>query len=400
VKDEAIEFAPGLPKVAVNGYDPAMTDEELAVWIRRTGWPEETAEPAEVINAVDKLDPPAKDGPVFTDLREITARDVQWLDKPILPRGELVTNNADGGTGKGLLGAHFAGQITRGELGERRMVIFAVAEDAFETVLKPRLLAAGADLAYVRALNWRRKGFTDAIKIPDDIPQLEQHIAEMNAAMLVVDPLLSHLSKKTNSHTDHEVKIALRPLMDLAQRTGCLVLGNGHFGKDKTRGAVNSVQGSNAFTNTPRVALAMAYDDDDPDLRIVEVIKSNFGTKGVGRNYRVKTVPIAGLNDPQPTLIREGASTKSVDDLIGATANGKRVPAELLREIVLRELAKGDQPRAHLDEACKQETGATADSVYRRALIPLKAEGLIKAYKDGTVGGWYWRLANSDPEVG
>jgi hypothetical protein len=140
------------------------------------------------------------------------------------------------------------------------------------------------------------------------------------------------------------------------------------------------------------VALAMAPVDDYPDLRIVEVIKSNFGTKGVGRNYRIKAVPVAGLNDPQPTLIREGASTKSVDRLIGATAQGKRVPAELLRQIVLRELAEADQPRAHLDDACKQETGANPDSVYKSALTPLKAEGRIKAYKAGTVGGWFWRL--------
>ena len=36
--------------------------------------------------------------------------------------------------------------------------------------------------------------------------------------------------------------------------------------------------GSTAFTNTPRVGLAMAY-DDDPDVRVVEVIKSNIGPR-------------------------------------------------------------------------------------------------------------------------
>ena len=38
------------------------------------------------------------------------------------------------------------------------MVVFVVAEDAFETVLKPRLVAAEANLDYIRALGWRRKG--------------------------------------------------------------------------------------------------------------------------------------------------------------------------------------------------------------------------------------------------
>ena len=103
--------------------------------------------------------PPVENGPVFVDLRKIEERDIEWIDEPFLPCGELVTNNADGDTGKGLLSVHWAARISRGEFGEsRRMVVFAVAEDAFDTVLKPRLLAARANLAHVRALTWRRDG--------------------------------------------------------------------------------------------------------------------------------------------------------------------------------------------------------------------------------------------------
>jgi Bifunctional DNA primase/polymerase, N-terminal/AAA domain len=194
--------------------------------------------------------PPA-DGPVFIDLRDVQIRDIDWIDRPFLPAGELVTNNADGDTGKGLLAVHFTARISRGEFGEPRMCVFAVAEDAFETVLKPRLLAAGANLAYVRALGWRRAGTEDALLVPDDVPLLEQAIAGMGVRLLVIDPLLSHLSGKTNSHTDHEVKLALRPLMGLAHRVGCCVLGNGHFSKDRTGGARRAASGSTAFTNTP-----------------------------------------------------------------------------------------------------------------------------------------------------
>src|SRR5438067_901759 len=138
------------------------------------------------------------DGPVFVDLRAIEARDVEWIDAPFLAAGELVTMNADGDTGKGLLAVHWAARISRGEFGEQRMVVFAVAEDAYDTVLKPRLLAAGANLEYVRALGWRRAGTADALLIPDDVPVLERHIAATGVRLLVVDPLLSHFSGKTN----------------------------------------------------------------------------------------------------------------------------------------------------------------------------------------------------------
>jgi hypothetical protein len=338
-----------------------------------------------------------KPGPVFGDLRDIVARDIEWLDRPFLPAGELVTNSADGGTGKGLLSVYYAARISRGELGARRTVVFAVAEDAFDTVLKPRLLAADADLDHVKTVSWQNGGYTDAIRIPDHIEQLETCLQAMDAALLVIDPLLSHLSGRTDSYKDHEVKAALRPLVLLAQRTGCTVLGNGHFGKDKTRGAVSSAQGSNAFTNTPRVALAMARDDEDDNLRVVEVVKSNIAGTGEGRNYRISTVAVEGLSEPVPVLTPDGGATKSVDELL-TVKRAKRVPAATIRDLVLRELATGEKTRKHLDDVAKTETGANPDSVYKSALEPLRKEGRIKARKEGFGGdgGWVYTTTGGD----
>jgi AAA domain len=334
-----------------------------------------------------------EDGPVFVDLRDVEARDIEWLDKPFMPWGELVTNNADGDTGKGLYAVYQAARVSRGEFGDdRRMVVFAVAEDAYDTIMKPRLIAAEANLAFVRCVSWRRKGTADALRVPDDIGELERHLVAMNARMLVIDPLLSHLSGKTNSHIDHEVRLALQPLVDLAHRTGCLVQGNGNLTKDKSRGARSSAQGSGAFTNTPRVGLAMAYDDEDADLRVVEVVKSNIGPKGIGRNFRIRAVTIAEVNDPVPVLVPEGPASKSVDELIAASKRGKRIPAELVRELVLAELETGEKSRKHLDTVAMEKLGASANTVYQSGLEPLRKDDRIKARKESTTGGWFWDL--------
>jgi AAA domain len=358
--------------------EPLELDEELALRI------EVAPRPAE--------DPERADGPVFVDLREREMRDVHWHDRPFLPAGELVTNNADGDTGKGLLSVLYAARFSRGEFGERRMVVFAVAEDDFETVLKPRLVAAEANLAYVRCVGWRRKGTEDALRIPDDVPVLEQHLQTMSVGLFVIDPLLSHLSAKTNTHVDHEVKLALRPVMQLAHNLGCAALGNGHFGKEKAAGARRASMGSTAFTNTPRVGLAMAYDDEDPDVRVVEVIKSNIGPKGVGRNYRLKTVGVDGLAEQLPLLVAESAATKSVDELIRAARWTKRIPGELVRELVLAELKTGEKSRQYLDTVSEEKLGASHDTVYQSGLTPLRKEGLIVARKESKDGPWLWRL--------
>src|SRR5204863_2674165 len=112
-----------------------------------------------------KHSPGVEDGPVFVDLRELEVHDIKWIDKPFLPFGELVTNNADGDTGKGLHAVHYAARLSRGEFGDKRMVLFVAEEDNFETILKPRLLAAEANLAHVRCVGWRRKGTEDALRI-------------------------------------------------------------------------------------------------------------------------------------------------------------------------------------------------------------------------------------------
>lgn len=244
------------------------------------------------------------DGPVFTDLRELEVRPIRWLDKPFLPWGELVVMSGDGGVGKGLFSVHQAARISR----LPGMVVFATAEDNFTTVLKPRLIAAGADLRFVRCLSWQRQGTADALKIPDDVPGLEHALRALHTHLLVIDPLLSHLSSGMDSYRDHEVKRALLPLLNLAQRTGCLVLGNHHMAKNKSYGLRNAVMGSVAFVTSPRVALAMTASEDDETLRTIEIVKSNIGGIGITRDYRIKATAVPGLWEEQPVMAPDSFS--------------------------------------------------------------------------------------------
>jgi hypothetical protein len=333
------------------------------------------------------------DGPRLIDLRDIDVRQVEWVDKPYLPRGELVVNIASGGTGKGLVSVYYAGKISRGELGgEPRMCVFAVAEDAFDTVFKPRLVAAGADLTYVRALRWYRRGLDDTFLIPDDVPRVERVIRELDAGLFVIDPLLSHLAGKTDSYKDHEVKRALAPLVALAQRTGCPILGNLHFKKDTSRGARNAAQGSSAFVDVPRVAWGMAKDPEDESLRVLEILKSNIGPEGSGRDWRLHFAPVPGLEDEAPLILPGDTSSRSVDALLRSASEGRSVSSEALRELVLRELGSGPKSRDHLNETAADELDASPNAVYERALAPLKKGNAIAASKDGFTGGWTWHL--------
>ena len=84
-----------------------------------------------------------------------------------------------------------------------------------------------------------------------------------------------------------QLKKALTPILDVAAMERCPMLRVHHFTKDTRRGALLSGNGSGAFGNTARLVLAMVHDDEDDDLRILEVVKSNGGPIGLATLYRV-----------------------------------------------------------------------------------------------------------------
>lgn len=331
-------------------------------------------------------------GAVLVDLRGLEIRDVDWHDDGFLPVGQLAILQGHGGVSKGTLACAWTAELTRA----RRFVLLIASEDDYETMLKPRLVAAGADLAFLRCIDFRRGNEEDAIRIPDDLAELRRVIEETGAALVVIDPLLTHLAGTVDAYRDHEVKRALRPLAKLANATGCTILGVHHFTKDTSRGARHSGQASAAFGNTARIVLAMAV-DPETDLRVLEVVKCNIGPEGLRRAVRVELVHVPGLAKPIPRTTFAGAAERTVDELLAlARQTQPRVSREKVQDVILHELTSEPKTRKQLDDACRDELGVSADTVYKSGLEPLKKAGEIKASKDGFKGGWMWSLAKMD----
>jgi hypothetical protein len=323
-------------------------------------------------------------GPKLIDPRTIKPRNIEWLIRDRLAFDMLTLLVGHGGVGKGVCWINWIARISRGELGERKNTLISAPEDVHDTMLVPRLHAADADLEHVRLI--------DSLRFPNDEAWLEQQIAERRACLLVCDPVLTHLSAKTDSYRDHDVKLALTPLLQMAARTRCAVLGVVHFTKSTERGAFLSIQASGAFGNTARHVLGMVDHPDDNDGRVLSVVKTNIASRGLSWRMRVETKPVEGLDDPVPTLVEDGDSNESVDDLLAAGRSRAVVSPQKLRELVLRELACGEKSRDHLNQVAGDELGASADMVYRNALAPLRASGSVKPRKEGIDGKWHWSV--------
>jgi hypothetical protein len=328
-------------------------------------------------------------------LAALAMREIRWLDRGYVPQGALTIVLGHGGIGKGPWTIQLAAAVTRGQTPDEQpgAVLFAVAEDDHESVLKPRLVAAGADMRLVDAIG--------ELTLPDDVGRLEATLEAFEATagvkvkLIVIDPILSFLSGKVESYKDHDVKLALKPVVALLERRQTTGVGVHHFTKDTTRGASFSGQASSAFRNTARSVLAMAMHDEDDSKRLLEVVKSNFAMLGLGRCYRVELVDVAGLETQQPVLVHEGGADRSVDQALQATRAKERadVPAAAIQALILRELQTGAKARDYLNACALDELEIGPDPVYKRGLKPLKDVGRIRATKADGTSPWTWDLA-------
>ena len=336
---------------------------------------------------------------LLVDPRDVEVRDIEWIDHGYLPKGELTILQGHGGTNKGTHCCYWAAAVTNGNTpdGVPAGVVIAAAEDSIGSVLKPRLIAAGADMSRVRFIKIARDGYEDGICIPDDVDLLQDAIEEIGAKLVIIDPILSHLSSGVDSYRDHEVKRALAPLKALAEATGCAVLAVHHLNKDTTRGALRSSQASGAFINTARVVLAMAADDEDENLRVLEVVKANITKVGARVQLRVEPVTIAGVTDPVVRTVPAGVAAKTVDELLKAGNSGKGAKIATAKELILAEVALGEQTMDYL-KARGAALDISGDTVWRAA-NKLKGDGKVRCGNSGPGTKWYWRLISPDSAV-
>ena len=122
-----------------------------------------------------------------TKASDITMRATRWLwevgEHCWIPMGELVGLGGREGVGKSTVCAHLAAKVTKGELpgdyyGTPKSVIIVSTEDDWSATIKPRLVAAGADLDRVFHVTAVGRGLEGTLSLPEDTDRLEELIGE------------------------------------------------------------------------------------------------------------------------------------------------------------------------------------------------------------------------------
>ena len=300
---------------------------------------------------------PASRGLYLVRAADIDAVRVNWAWDGRVALGALSLFVGDPGLGKTTAAVEVAARVSKGDLpgdlhGRPVPVLIATAEDAL-TVLRARLEAASADLNKVSFVVMQRDGLAGSITLPDDVPELQRRVEQERARLVIIDPIMGHLSGKVDSHRDASLRRALAPLCRMAEATDAAVIGIAHLNKSQVADLIRRVGGSVALSAAARSVLLLTRDPDDdteegPD-RVLAHGKCNLGPQMEPLRLRIEGREVIGPDGPIPTSGIEWLGTAegvTVTDMLGSATEGDH--RKLLRWIqkrggrtTERELARG-----------------------------------------------------------
>ena len=339
-----------------------------------------------------------RDSVVLTCGTDLTPEPYRWLWQYWLAMGKLHILAGAPGQGKTTIALAMAATITIGGRwpdGSRcaagNVLIWSGEDDPADTLV-PRLMAAGADRARCFFIEGaRRDGEVVPFDPARDLGQLLEAIEKIGGiSLLVIDPVVSAVTG--DSHKNTEVRRALQPLVDLAAKCDCAVLGITHFAKGgQGTDPAQRVVGSVAFTAVARVVMVAAKvkgDEEGQDTRILARSKSNIGPDDGGFRYHLEqSEPLPGIHASHIAWGKavEGTARELLTDPDdGPQDEGAGSAKEAAEEFLLELLKDGATATKHIQEQAK-EAGISWATVRR-------ASDALGVKKRPSNGSWYWQL--------
>jgi hypothetical protein len=329
-------------------------------------------------------------------ISDVQPEQVQWLWSGHVALGKLTVLTGDPGLGKSTLMLDISARLSTGDAMPDDTpcaaggVVVLTAEDGLADTVRPRLEAAGANLDQIIAIPHIKTADGErAVVLPDDIGYVETAINRVNAKLVIIDPLTAYLNGRVNIWSDQQVRLALAPLSQMAERSGAAVVVIAHLNKAEDRkNALYRCGGSIALPAAARSVLLVAAEPEVPEHRVLACLKQNLATKGPSLVFRLVA------EKDVARILWLGKSDRTADQLLSSEAMHRRRPPTLQKatDFLLQLLAGGPVESSNVERA------AEAKGIAQRTLGRAKQELGVVAHRlgFGTEGKWLCALPSDN----
>jgi hypothetical protein len=288
-------------------------------------------------------------------MEEVDQQPVDWLWTGVAAIGKLTLIAGDPGVGKSLLAVDLAARVSCGgpfpgscDLSLPAGAVLVGEEDGLGDTVRPRLEAAGAQLANVKAVRETQRWYP-VRDVPDDEiasligfnepVDLRQHPgvltkaidATPNCRLVVIDPLSACLSIGSQS----DARRAIANLAEVAARRQVALVAVTHFTKSAGDPLIYRPLGGLGPLAVARSAWAIIREPGS-DRRLMQPLKQNLHTPSAGLAFRIVT----GANG-QPRIAWE-----STDEDAAATIDAQQLTSVIRQhggQITARMLMRSDR---------------------------------------------------------
>jgi archaellum biogenesis ATPase FlaH len=339
----------------------------------------------------------------ITLVSEIEEEKLEWFWRPRIPLGKVTVIEGDPDRGKTLISTDLAARVTRGfpmPGGSKKTpvgsVVLMTAEDDLGDTVKPRLLAAGANVKRVAFIPLEKdeKGNVIPLSIPDDLAKVRRAIRSTEAAtrvpvrLLIIDPITAYLSERIHSANDAQVRKAMMPLKQLAEETNIAVVLIRHLNKDGSMRAMYRGGGSIAFTAAARSVLVAERQPDKDNMYVLARVKGNLARASKAITYQIARD--AERNAPKIDWGKE--FDIDVDTLLRGDDGRKDAPARREAEAFLTAfLADGPHDAKEIFKSAGDVGISKTTLKNAKKSLGIRARPIRK---DGPIVGWRWELRN------
>lgn len=292
-------------------------------------------------------------------LEDVQTKPVSWLWKKRIARGKLTVIAGNPGLGKSQLTAAMSATVTTGGLwpdgsdtpGAGNVFILSAEDDAADTI-KPRILAAGADvtkchvLSAVKIKSNSGEGKSRHFDLTQDVKRLGAAIGQIgNVHLVIIDPVSAYLGG-VDSNNNSDIRGVLAPLSDMAAEYDVAVILITHLNKSKDQDLMARVIGSMGMIAAARAGYVVSKDEADPSIRHFLPIKNNIGNDSDGFSFHIEGVVLESGIETSKACWHEGVvnahkmlNPEKKTQINGAQAflsemlsNGGRIASEIFEE--------------------------------------------------------------------